>query len=300
MNEAKYPQEALCFRTKTKDGKVQALSVTPYQIASENRPMRLFDENFSRIVFGISGGGGTVIMNVKVDEIPALIGKLNICCEDYIHQQMKPQTISSNVSDRPAFTVRFVTGKFKGKSCVDVMRELGQTSEKELKDQYDFLSANLEKYPANQKLMDAILDAGKLTPEEINSEVATSTESTSYKLLELNPHPLTRKARDDGKAFCYEGSIEYLSDNRYPFVFTIRNYYANYIKTEDGLLNVQKPTKVDEVIKTQRISVNDAFAIAKWLDWLSFGFAVTNFGKQCTLSEQLMKEVLSNSPSSAE
>ena len=103
------------------------------------------------------------------------------------------------------------------------------------------MKANLSKYPKNQELIDAIIDAGKL---DLNS-LTDYEKSSSYEIeiLDIGCRPLQRKKREDGKSFCYEISVMCDTSKNYPIQVTVKNYYAPVIVKEGGTLNVKLSEK---------------------------------------------------------
>lgn len=195
----------------------------------DDKPLEIFDDNFSRFVFKGFEDGNSVYANFCLDLLEELYQKTLFLYNKHLESKLVPAASS----DRPAFTKRFLHGSLSGKSPADVLIENGDKGRDILNNEYSFLKSNLEKFPRNQELMAAISDAASLTPEELS--VKSNNFSTS--IMAIDHRPLIRKTKGD-LCFCYEMNISWNSANSYPVCVSISNYYAPVEKRDDGTLNV--------------------------------------------------------------
>jgi hypothetical protein len=159
-------------------------------------PLKIFKDPFSRYTFVIIENRDAVTCNVHLEDLEAMRLNANYAYEKY----MDSKSITMSMTDggaSPAFTVQFTMGDLKGKTPAQVLSENGYEAGKEiLNKQYAFLKKNVEKYKANQKVLDAIKDAAKLNPDELKKE-KISARSSVITLYDLPVRPLIRRQRED-------------------------------------------------------------------------------------------------------
>ncbi len=234
----KYPYDIVSYvRNKT-------FSIEAHmQQEKDESPLKVFGQ-FSRFVFAVISDGKAATCNIHTDEVAALQRITDYAYNKQLEAKAAPAAEETNVS--PAFTKRFMTGTLKGKTPVEVLAEYGDKGKEMLNNQYKFLKENLAKFPKNQELIDAIIEAGKVDPSEI--EKAQAGTNAPLTVLEIGCRPLVRKTREDGKSFCYECKVTWDFTKNYPVSIQIKNYYAPVRKNENGMLNVmlrEKDTKTE-------------------------------------------------------
>ncbi len=274
-----YPFEIASFVRKTKTFAVDA----KFTKSETEKPLKVFDDTFSRYVMTIIQDGKPVTCNVHIEDVAYMEAATNY---GFTQQMAQASSISGS---SPAYTERFVTGSLKGKSPAEVLSENGENGKKILNEQYTWLKSNLEKYPANKKLMDAIEDAAKLSIDDIKQN---PTGSAPIKILDIDCRPLTRKTREDGKCFCYEGRILWNPSQKYPVCVEIKNYYAPVRKNEDGTLNVSlkdKDTKT-EASYSFNMSVQEWMHVMAQIKLTKESFVMVNFAKAYKIAEDAAKE----------
>ena len=230
--KSKYPEECASIKRQ------QTFSVTPRFVLAKSAdgedPAKLHNSNFSRVDFTIIDKDKTFVNStVKFASIPGII-----CASQYAYTRhmgaiYEPQ-LQTTGTQNPAFSMKFFSGSLKGKTVAQVALEEG---EEVLKKQYDWLKENIEKYPKNKNLMDAInetvkaLRDGKLTNE---TAVATSSASyiTVYDAMKGNPHKPLKEGSN--LFFVHDFKIRYYLGDNYPVNVTIKNYYAPIHKEESG------------------------------------------------------------------
>ena len=204
---------------------------------TEESPLKVFDDTFSRYVFTVIADGKAATSNIPLDIIEEVDKITAFAYNKQLESKYSPAK-DGETGNSPAYTVRFRAGKVKGKTPVDILREnpAGE-AKKILNDQYKWLKENLEKYPSNKEIMDAIVEASKIDPETISESAKDVTPPVT--ILEIGTRPLVRKKREDGKCFCYECRVTWDMSKNYPVSVVIDNYYAPVVKKENGMLNVQ-------------------------------------------------------------
>jgi len=203
--------------------------------AKDESPMKVFDGSFSRFTMNVINKG-VAYCNIPIEALPGMRAKTNIASKNHF----APKSAISGEHNTPAFTKRFVTGNLKGKTPIEVLLADPVNGKEQLNKQFVFLKQNVQKYPANQELLDAISEAAKV---DITTLGNVTTATPVIDILDIGCRPLIRKKRDDGKCFVYEGKITWDSSRNYSVCVTIKNYYANVVENADGTLNVNLNTK---------------------------------------------------------
>ena len=232
---------------------------------TEDKPLTVFSE-FSRFVLTIIQNGKFVTCNVPLDmleEVKAVTDEAKRIFYGKKEETAEKQSI--------AFTKRFFSGSLKGKTPVEVLRE--PNGRELLNNQYKWLKENISKFPKNKELMDAIVEASKLSEDEINAHVANET-SCALTIMDVKCRPLVRKKREDGKCFCYEYNAVFDSTRSYPVSLTVKNYYAPVKKTDKGLLNVELAQKD----KASELVHEFSFTMSEWINFVNkMDMAVTAY-----------------------
>ena len=235
----KYPYEIASSIAQVK-GESRTLSVEAhFTRRTDDKPMQIFDDNFSRFKMTVVADGKGAYCNIPIDELAGITKKTDFAMNKHL-ENMYSSVSSENSS--PAFTERFAAGNLKGKSPADVLRENGEKGKEILNKQYSYLKENLAKYPRNQVLMDAIIAASKLNLEELK-ESAPAASCKPISIINIGCRPLIRKKREDGKCFCYEAYVMWDTTKNYPVNIRLVNYYAPVQTRENGSLNVQLSEK---------------------------------------------------------
>lgn len=247
--------------------------------ARDESPMKIFDSTFSRFVFTVLSDGSACYFNVHIDDLPGMRKRTEIAVEDYF----KPKKA---VASSPAFTERFVSGKLKGKTPVDILLEDPEKGMEQLKGQYDWLKQNLEKFPNNRKLMEAIREAAQLDKDKLRGPL--SDAYLPIQIAEINVRPLRRKKRADGLSFCYEGSVVFDPSKKYPVCVTAKNYYAPVQVQENGTLNVNLTgkDKSSEKVKDFHMTADEWLAALDVMESSRNSFRTLYFGTAYKKAEE--------------
>ena len=193
--------------------------------------------------------------NMRIQEMNELIRRSK---EMYSHEFGQRFAEKDELSD-PAYTVTFKAGKLKGMSPAAVITKHGEEGIDMLRANYKWLKDNLAKFPANQELMDAIMNAVTLHKDGGLKE-AKGVEAVV--LYESGLRPLVRKARGDGMSPVHEMKITWTPGASNPVNINVTNYFAPVIKLEDGRLNVKRSA----MDKNSLVDNTMALSVQEWME----------------------------------
>ena len=243
VEAAKYPMDCVVYQTSTK-----TFSMVPKlakRDVSEDSPLKIHSDSFSRFNFTIiTKGEGSVRANIEPSEVAGVADATNACYMMQIQHDITAMSGEGSAQNSAAFTKRFVTGKLKGKSPVDVLLE-NENGKQLLNEQYKFLVENLQKFPKNVELINAIKEAATVDIEKLKEQANAQPQLKPYCVLDIGERPLQRNKRADGKSFCYGCRVMWDFTRKYPVTVTITNYYAPVVVKENGTLNVSYAEKDD-------------------------------------------------------
>ena len=252
----KYPYEIVTVKSK-KTFSVNASFVERKE--EDDKPLEIFDDKFSRFAISIIQDGKAATANIKISQLAGII-------DNYRASLVASKTVSKKELSS-AFTVRFNMGKFAGKTPAQVLIEQGEEA---LNEQYTFLKKNLEKYPNNKIIIDAIKDAARIGKGKVQEKI--NDNSSAYKAIiydggiKGNPY----KEREDGMYFCSMLKIYFDTSRDYPITITISNFYAPVIKDQEkGTIKVQVKEKDEssEILNTFSMTTeNFSYAISEMED----------------------------------
>lgn len=237
----KYPLDIVSLGRRTKMFSVNA-SFSPEK---EESPLKIFSK-MSRLRFCVIENGKAAKANLRIDQLPGIRARSEYAFIKYMEKQFDSPAagaVEGVNTNRPAFSIHFMAGTLRGKTPADVLRENGMEKGKGiLNGQYKWLKENLEKYPANQKILDAIVDASKLAPEELGV-AEQEAPSQQIMILPVIPKPIMAKRNAAGMYQVNELSIIWDNSRDMPVIVLISNYWAPVVKRDDGTLNVQLSAK---------------------------------------------------------
>lgn len=185
--------------------------------------------------------------------------------------QSIPAAMSSLPADTSAaYTRKFKMGDLKGKSPADVLLENPDAAEK-LKGQKDFLAKNLEKFPANKLLIEAIdlalalHSSGKLSKEAAAHSAATpdaaAGDETAGATVIYDSSwraPQSHKKDNSGLSKVYRVLITHdsVSKPKYPWKISISNGRSLCKHADNGRLIIGEICKDDTFI-TRYLNISD-------------------------------------------
>ena len=207
----------------------------------ENAPLMMYG-HFSRYrMFIINKDRKRAFANVPVQQMRGMIDLTKAIYPEYIKEKLlgadKPQ---GNEPEHPCYKVTFSSGNLKGMTPAQILVRDGDKGVEALRGQYKFLRDNLNKYPRNKAVMDAITDAVDLFKSgKLNADSASSGAGKHVTLYDVSLRPLVRQKRNDGMCFVYNCKITWDFTAAAPITIVIENYYAPVEKIEGGRLNVK-------------------------------------------------------------
>lgn len=203
----------------------------------------------------------TVIANLRPEYIPDISCRTEFANKRIYEYEMNKNSLATSVDGTklsgPAYTVRITSGNLKGKTPAEVLSEDPENGRDQLKTQYIWLKGNLEKYPNNQKQMDAIAEAINAYDDGKLEKVEGGSVGSVITILPQEMRPLRSHEQKYGKTFIYEMGIKCYPEDNYQYVVTIENYYAPVEEKADGTLNVKKKEAQDVVKKEFRLVAKD-------------------------------------------
>lgn len=269
-NYSMYPDEPVSIVRQQTFAAKPVLSLADPSTGED--PAKIYSK-FSRInltILGtVNGKKEFVSSNLDLSSLEEIKENTHLCKQEEFNRKIHPSAAPSAASS-PAYTVAFAMGPLKGKTPAQVIAEQGaEAGGKTLNGQFTFLKNNLEKHPANQKIMDAITDAGNLMKtgslKTTNAAPSAAGRADIYpSALKGNIHKEHPEAK--GNYFCHDTKIEWQFGNNYPVVITISNFYAPIQKdAQTGKIQVMSMKKLEGSEKKKEIRLTSA----EWLHALS-------------------------------
>lgn len=255
----KYPLEVGKVIRKDK-----SFSITSYLYRANGQegesPYEVYGK-FSRFVFSLLDMGGGIRRAVKINVNPNDIADISKRTEYALHKQIEAECCDSTNEEDTGNTsnVIFNMGTLKGRTPASVLAE---GKREELEKQRSFLLANVGKYPANQKLINAIDEAFRQQTEGTLAQTQNAPKTSSIRLYSSGLKPQQRRQRSDGKCEVNEMRITWDVGNKYPVTIEITNYYASVLKLADGRLNVR------DVDNSSRVTLRAVASEAEWINIL--------------------------------
>lgn len=257
--KTKYPLEVASVVRKTKTFSIDSCLEKADGSERGEAPLEMY-AGFSRFSFKLleknEGKAKATSINIRIPEIEDIIKRGEYALQKqldfeigYGDDSLETQSI--------AYTTTFTMGNHKGKTPVDLIRE-GKADE--LESQKAFLKGNVDKYPKNQKIIDAIDETLKLQSEGKLNAASKASVSKNITLYDSGMKPQIRKTRADGKSEVDSAKIVWNVGSEYPVTVEITNYYADVVKQLDGRLNVRNTDK--DSITMLRITISEK----EWMD----------------------------------
>ena len=181
---------------------------------------------------------GELLPDLSADNIQ----KLNA----YAKKRGAEALVLNKVDSSSAYSVRLANGNLKGKTPAEVLQE-GEGGRQALLSQREWLAKNLQRYPNNQKQIDAIDAAIRLSDagELVSAPCQSGAEGKVITLYDAQYRPLRSRQKENGKCFVYNITISWIVGQEYPVSVKITNYYAPVVQKEDGMLNVRSSEAED-------------------------------------------------------
>ena len=196
---------------------------------------------------------------------------------------------AGDFSNSLAFTVPLMLTAFKNKTAAAVLLENPANKDALLKGK-SYLEANLSKYPANKKQIDAIDEALKLL--EIGElTTGTAAPQVAGNIMTIYKKDCKYKSTTDekGNKLVYSISVTCDPTRNFPFEITITNCYAPVSGNSSGQTIVKMSEAVN--LKKGTLAVSDS----EWLGWvgqaydLYQNFKVNSYPTRFARMERLKK-----------
>lgn len=221
-------------------------------------PLYFYDGRFSRFSFTIiTKEKKPITANLPIKDFLDVEGRTDFIYQKHLEMSMMPK--EENLS--PAYTVILTAGKdMKGKTPAQFLLEDIEKNKTLLNNQYKWIKSNINQNPkyreANQRQLDAIMDAGKLLKEGKLDKNKASGASKLFTIYDSGIKILERRKREDGRVFVYSIKITWMLGSEKPVEIYMKNFHAFIKKNNIGLCTVQ-PGITDEISKSVRVSVED-------------------------------------------
>lgn len=266
----KYPKDVAVVITRSKNN-VNTLSIASclgLAKAAENESPYTVYNKFSRFIATIIVNGKSVYGNIPIHDIANLKKRYEYISKKSMDMELEMSNAPEDNHAEAAYTVKFFSGRLKGQTPAQVL--LADENKETLQSQREWLVSNLNAYPNNKKIIDAIDNAFSLYDQGKLSASTTTSAHTSgqFKIYDPGMRPLRTKIREDGMWMVYEIKINWNIGYNYPVSFFIKNYYAPVKEDTDGTLNVQVASRDQnsETIHEIKMSAADFDDVLRKID----------------------------------
>lgn len=212
-----YPKQIFCVWGKNTSLDAACELQTPRK-ESNVSPLELHEANLSRFVLTIldraSGSPVAHTANVPAWDIPIIKEMTHFA----LQKKLDAGEQNDEGKEEPAYTTKIPFGKFQNRTPAEILLSNDDATE-ELKKTASFLQKNVEKYPANQAVIDAINQA--ITLFEIG-ELSTPTTKSGMMVYERN-FKRQRNPGEDGLYKMFNISIRCNFGMNYPWEVNILN-----------------------------------------------------------------------------
>lgn len=216
---------------------------------------------FSRFTINIlenqEGLKTAVKANIPVESVPYITTKIKNAVRIADEMRMRGEApavtnSSGNTTENAAEPKIFSIAEFKGMTPSEVLRKNPANKEK-LEKHIPILKENAAKYPANNKLIEAIESA----IANMGKEGQNTAETAPVRAGILDCYTSEKKyfrEQKDGFNRCYQIRIEYNFSMNIPFCITISNFWAKLQSKEGGQTVILLSTMKDAVTKSYRLN----------------------------------------------
>jgi len=275
-----YPRQ--CCKVKRAN---QVLSVEAFlAIAGENdlksNPLEIPGYSLFKLTIIDKKGNKTITPFANIPE--ADVSMIKTVTDIAIEEAVKNKVDASEALTAGATSsVRFRTGQYIGKTPMEILMENPEQNKGKLLAQKDFLAKNVEKFPNNQPVMDAIDEAITLheSGSNVNVEPQKSTHIIIYeqkvKILER-----IKKKGDDSRCRIYNITMAYDSTKKNPFTIRIANGFAKINKTAIGAMQADMRSVVDKEESTMSLTESEFVSMVNRMNELHEAFVIVNLGPQ--------------------
>lgn len=254
-----------------------------YSTKEDDLPFR--EPSLSRLDMSLITKAGdktdVFVFNIPAKEINELRLKTDIAVTKLMTESSNcvdaPSQSADGFAGSPAFSVQLMLNAFRGRTPGDVL-SADPSKKNDLLKGKEWLEANLAKYPANQKQIDAINDAVKLLEiGELTAGTATSSKSESPSVLTIYKKEFKYKSKKDdaGNSLVYSVCITCDPTRNMPFTVDVMNCFAPVITNGNG----QTIVKTAAAVNTKRASI--ALSDSEWIGFVCQAYDLYQNFKRC-------------------
>lgn len=298
--EIKYPKQIVGLK-QSKNGERKTLSITDELVSplytSEREkamPLEMHASGISRFIFTLIKVSDTskdfVTANVPADEGYYIYEKTKLAMQEILASK---RVVLAQETLSPAYTERFSMGTFKGKTPAELLLDNPNNKENLIK-QGEFLNKNVDKFPANKKIIVAIKDAIQLLKEGKLENKSAPAPTNIITIYNEPMKPVMSKQDNKGNHLVYGIKIICDTTRNLPFTIEIMNCYAPVERTEEGTLNPKMRESEDVRKITMNFTEKDWFKTVNRINLTLNHFELTSFKTQSQISQTVFWESRNN------
>lgn len=291
--DIKYPKQVAGLK-QSKNGEKKTLSITCELTApitdnerEKSMPLEMHASGISRFVFTLikktDKTKDFVFANLPADDGYYVFEKTKLSMQEILAAKRTNSGSTETLS--PAYTERFSIGQYKGKTPAEILLENSANKEGLIK-QGEFLNKNVEKFPANKKMIAAIKDAIHLLKEGKLENKVAPTISNVITIYDEPMKPLVSNKNSKGNSLVYGIKIQCDTSRNLPFNIEIMNCFAPVDKTEEGTLNPRMRDAEDIKKISMNLSEKDWYKTINRIEKTLENFELISFRDQMKISEE--------------
>ena len=237
--------------------------------SSAKAPLRMHEDNMSRYIMQISSCGenakNCVIANIPAESIAAIYLKTQTAM--VLKEEFKSQ--ADKYTEQPdCYKAEIPFGKYKGRSPADILSNDPKAKTEIIKIS-DYLNSNIDKYPGNIKLVNAIsetlalFESGNLHPNTITTQYPLYCQQ--YRTTSI------QNSRNEYLAYCVSLDCLY-KHYEHPWMLSIENAYLK--------------TKSDKWSDASGLTSNIfSFTDDEWLTVIDKAYSITKMWESSVFPE---------------
>lgn len=301
-----YPNEIFVAQRKTQtfiiDSHMSKATAKPENDARPAPPLTIFDRysRYTAVLVNTEKSTKSVVANIPVRNVRRMTAVTEYALKkhlDEMYGKSGGQTAGSAAG--PAYTVTMKGGYFNGKTPAAVLVENPEQAQN-LANQINYLRSKLQKYPDNQKQIDAIEHALSLLNQGmLNRNLVNQTNEIV--IYEATLRPLKSRERHGNCWFIYDIKISWIVGEDSPVHVRVSNYYAPVEQRNDGTYNVMAKNREKGTDTTNEMNLT----VDEWLGCIDamndnkLQFVVNNasacYGEWRQLNKEVREERQQNS-----
>ncbi len=190
--------------------------------------------------------------NLSVAEVEYIYKRTEIAL--YMEMQKKSDIALGSEGTSPAYTVRFAMGKLKGKTPAEI------GDKEQLESQKAYLLENIAKYPANQKVVDAIDDALRLMEAgELQKGNESVVSLPTFSIFDSSSKTRYSVTDDKGNVLITDIHITCDLNKDFPVEVMVHNCFAPVNKDSTGRQIIEMKNAVNHKKATYNLTLFDFY-----------------------------------------